>query len=872
MKTNLSEGDTNSIMQVESMDDVRIYAQNMARPRLDMILDDAVQCKLIYVIAGTGYGKTQIVRRYIDEHHDEAVIRWMQLTESDNIGSRYWEHLTHIISIDNPDLAEKLREIGFPDTLARFKQFTQILKRSEHRSHKTFLVLDDFHLIKSKEALIFAERCAHLQIPGACVIIISRTEPEIDVMTLYAKKMVYVISENELRFTDDEITDYLKWKNIPFSRRDVVQYHDITKGWALAVQMMGLILKRIPNNNDLAVSVMKQSIFKLFETEVFTELPSDIKKIMVQTALISDFPSALAGKAERLAEFIMVTPELYSFIWFDRYSGEYRIHPLFLEFLLNKQDILSDEEKLDTYKQAADWCYGNKFYTDAMKYFAESRQFNRMLELLRAYPYKLPHDMSEYCLRIIERIEPVGDEDADRSLVMLKNIFVPLLLVSCGKYIEAEEKAFLVIDAWKNAKTDLTSEVLYSIYGTLAYIDMFRCVSTHKYNAQAYASELVEYGKRLNKPPLKTTGPFNIAEIRSFATLVGENADISAFERFLESERKTISFISKTQTDIYHGYDDLVACELSFFRNQPTEAKNNAYQSIVAAREKKQYSIEAMALQYLLRISIAEGDYPLFVKIHKQLNDQLSIPDFYNRQLFYDLYTGFFYAQLGLPDMVSDWLIMDESEPPVDVRIPTREIIVGVKCHIALKQFDHALTVLCGSYPREEHERFMFGELTLTLLSAVAKINSDNKNGALTDFIRAYELSCFGEFEMPFIELGRNLHPLVVLALSNMNCPISDGWLKKTERKASAYAKKSEFIAGKIKRKKNIDVAVQITDRERDVLIDIYQGLTREDIAATRYLSVNTVKKILQSIYIKLDAETNIDAIRVALEKKLIIP
>ena len=87
-----------------------------------------------------GFWNTSIILQiyhYIKRHPD-AVVRWLQLTDGDNAGSYYWESLTHNISLDNPNLAAKLREFGFPDTLARFKQFAEILKNAEHCSHKHF--------------------------------------------------------------------------------------------------------------------------------------------------------------------------------------------------------------------------------------------------------------------------------------------------------------------------------------------------------------------------------------------------------------------------------------------------------------------------------------------------------------------------------------------------------------------------------------------------------------------------------------------------------------------------------------------------------------------------------------------------------------
>jgi DNA-binding NarL/FixJ family response regulator len=63
---------------------------------------------------------------------------------------------------------------------------------------------------------------------------------------------------------------------------------------------------------------------------------------------------------------------------------------------------------------------------------------------------------------------------------------------------------------------------------------------------------------------------------------------------------------------------------------------------------------------------------------------------------------------------------------------------------------------------------------------------------------------------------------------------------------------------------------ILLSDREKKVLNDLYQGLSREDIAENQYLSINTVKKVLQSLYLKLDAKNNVEAIRIAIEKNLL--
>ena len=850
-------------------DDSFFETQFMPRPRIDSILDQAAKSKLVYVIAGAGYGKTQAVRHYIEQQPD-AVVRWVHLTDSDNVGSRYWENLTYSITFDNPDLAVRLREFGFPETESRFKQFAGILRSVEHRAVKTFLVLDDFHVIHSKQALTFAERCAYLQIPGACVIIISRKEPEINAVSLFSKGQVSIITEDQLRFTDFEISDFLRKRAISFSAKNLPQIIDATKGWALAIQLFSLVLKRIPSNLDFALDTMKMNIFKLMETEAFNDFPENIKKLMVKLSLASNLTFSALEDIFHDNKVLQEAPQLASFIWYDSFTGAGRVHPLYWEFLQSKQDILSPDEKKEVYMKAASWCSGNDFCLDTMYYLAKAKEYKQMVELLFSYPFKLPHDTCEYFIDIIENLEPDGENAGDTSLLMLKNFFMPLLLVGTGRYEDAEKRALSVIREWEHKDTLFARQIIYASYSSLVYIDIYLCTVRHEYNSPKYIEKSMEYYKRASVPFTSGKGAFFVPDIRSMACPVGEGAAPEEFDVFLDATRRTAVFIAKTHHNMYYGFEDLALCELAFFKNQPDLAKGHAHEAILKAREKNQYSVESMAAHYLLRISLQEGDYPMVREVLRQLRAHLETADFWNRQLLYDLFTGFFYAQIGLPKLVPSWLVMDEKEVTSEVRIPARELVVAVKCHIASKKFNHALTVLSNSYPREPYERFLLSELVLSLLTAVARQQTGDTPGAVRDFGKAYSLSLGGLFEMPFVELGKNLRPLVAAVQEAGDGGVPEEWLKSIDRKASIYAKKTAAIMNTFKREQKIEDTVQLSDRETEVLSDLYHGLSRDEIAANRYLSVNTVKKILQSIYIKLDANNNVDAIRIALEKKLI--
>ena len=57
---------------------------------------------------------------------------------------------------------------------------------------------------------------------------------------------------------------------------------------------------------------------------------------------------------------------------------------------------------------------------------------------------------------------------------------------------------------------------------------------------------------------------------------------------------------------------------------------------------------------------------------------------------------------------------------------------------------------------------------------------------------------------------------------------------------------------------------------ESEILTDLSHGLSRAEIAASRNLSINTVKMLVNNVYMKLGAENLAEAIRIASERKFI--
>ncbi len=77
------------------------------------------------------------------------------------------------------------------------------------------------------------------------------------------------------------------------------------------------------------------------------------------------------------------------------------------------------------------------------------------------------------------------------------------------------------------------------------------------------------------------------------------------------------------------------------------------------------------------------------------------------------------------------------------------------------------------------------------------------------------------------------------------------------------------MIAG-YKKSCGCDYGASLSARESEILADLYNGLSRAEIAEKQLLAVNTVNSAINNVFNKLGAHSVADAVRIAAEEKLV--
>lgn len=843
---------------------VSAIAQNnsayLRRPHIHDLLERSLQKPVTMIVAGAGYGKTQAVYNFLQEY--DAVTIWLQHSTFDNLVTRLWDNHIYTISLQSKQLSESLKSLGFPDTTEKYIRYLVMLSNEIKRDGRKYIfVYDDFYLIHEKHILQFYERLIDAHIPNLSMVFISRNEPDINIVGLLSKGLLSSISEDDLRFSKDEMIYYFQMQDIQLSPKTITDIYNYTDGWIFAINLAGIHLKKGSVHENFALSATKENIFRLMDSEIFSVISEELQNFLIKISLIEHLPLDLLKElSSDNPELISEIAKLCSFIRYDAFLNTYRIHQLFLSFLIEKQDTLSTEDKVEIYKKSAKWYADNGYNSDAITYYQKIEHYDEMLDIILIYYGNCLKDMAQFILDALNKIPP----ELYMKKPILQVIYVKFLL-TCYKFDEANEEGLKLAKKYEALPhIEENNTILGEVYIVLGLINFFHSLTTGEYLFTEFfrlADKYLPNGSTMiDNTFLLNRGNYSCAVSRP---IKGE------FDRCTDAICYAMPYVSKVMNGSGYGSEYLNLAEKYYFQKDLKNARKYAYQAIYKSQEQNQYDVECLALFYLVKIDVSKGDY---LSIVGSLDKLRALVEKYDSSLCYrilDITEGWLYSVIGDLHKVAVWIRDDSGFSPNKFGF---DQLVRARCYLAEDKYYELLAFLEKQEEEYGIDVFLLGAIEKKVIKAVALYQIKEKELSFKTLQEAYNLAYPDSLIMPFIEHGNNMRTLANAAIKDKECTIPDEWLKNISIKSSTYAKKRDHIIAeyKILNSSEDTMMPDLSKRELELLTDLCHGLTREEIAVNRDLSVNTVKSMLQNIYAKLGAANIIDAVRIATMMNLV--
>jgi ATP/maltotriose-dependent transcriptional regulator MalT/DNA-binding SARP family transcriptional activator len=350
--------------------------QLLSRPRLSDRLLANLGFPLTLVTANAGSGKTTLVADFLRTHERQFV--WYQLDHTDADPAVFLGYLAFgiqkIVPAFGKALFSYLQEATGESAQHPERAVDVFLNEVlEHVEQQLILVLDDYHHLGQTTAVHVVMDRLLAYLPDVLhVVIVSREVPPLALGRLRTHSPLATIDRSDLLFTDEETRELFRQVfDLELTTQQLTEYRERTHGWITALQLVRQVAHRTAISRregqadvpDL-VEVLRQSerdIFDYFAEEVFSDENSEVQNLLLKVSLLDRIELDICATLYPGLNCSRILPNLvrrnvFITVASDRRGEEYRLHPLFQNFLrrrlrseIGRTGVSAEHQRCATY-------------------------------------------------------------------------------------------------------------------------------------------------------------------------------------------------------------------------------------------------------------------------------------------------------------------------------------------------------------------------------------------------------------------------------------------------------------------------------------------------------------------------------------------
>ncbi|HOW23977.1 MAG TPA: LuxR C-terminal-related transcriptional regulator [Sedimentibacter sp.] len=820
--------------------------------RLKQQLVEIKKYPITTVIAPMGFGKTTALnwwaKQMTKKYEDSVIIR--QMIVSDSLGD-FWTGFCRAFK-EEPDLAEKLKELGFPKDATSMALFSELIRDalSGIKSH-IYYILDDLHLLgqDSLASLLMMlsgsmPECAH-------IILISRNQIFTDEEKMRLGSLLFEIGTKDLRLNRNEISSYVKHCGLEISKEELDELALLTEGW---ISMIYLNFKSyVQNGTWLSKS---SDILTLIDEVLLKPLPLRHRKFLILIGMADEFTPEQAAYLWGQSDWRELLDSLTknnAFITKED-NGVYRYHYMLSLCVRRKFAQKPDKYKKDSYSRLGAWYFKQGEYLPAYYAYACGTDWKGLLKVLE-------RDKGE-SLNAEHSKDFFGwMRDCPEEILLTNPVAIIVCMVKMFSYNNIAEikrlKKLLLKALDQNPK--LTLQERNNLLGDAEVAESFLC-----YND---LSAMCAHHKRACALLNRTTISVDKTEAWTFSA----PSVLMMYHRrvgYADSENAEMKGCMPYYYKIFDGHgagsEHSFAADLHYERGQITDADISNRMALSAAKQKNQYSIMVCCGFLSMRMALLDGDYDKIKKLGDELRDLLYKERQYTLLNTLDMCLGFIYALLGYPDKAPVWMAEGKLTEAL-VMFPATPMLNTFYNHLLLAKGEWTEVIarkedclkLYSIYPS------ILCEIRLHIQLSAAFLKLDRRMEALTELKTALDLALPDRIITPFAESEEYISEL----------------LEELKNKGvySAEITKIMVLAVKLREaRQNIgkdyfgeDKDYGLTNRELKIARLAAQRKTNTEIAIELKLAQGTVRNHLSRVYDKLGISGDGKNKRLALESIL---
>lgn len=315
----------------------------VVRDRLHQVLDRALDRDLTLVVGPAGSGKSALVASWLRSLPADVARIWITLDGVDT-PARFFHHLAHAVT--------------GRDDLGADRDAMVVMLHRRPPSTPVVIVVDDLHLARSRALVDDLAAVVDAAPPHVHVVLLARADPPFVARGWPTRRGIVEIRSDDLRFTDDEVAAVLAAHPSvalsPAARRDLTGKVD---GWVAGLQLAlaSLVGQDDPDRAVAAFDGTTPAVADYLLAEVLDRLDPGPRAFLLDVAVLDrltgDACRRLTGRSDALHVLAGLARDNFLI---ERYSDDsYRYHPLLQQLLQLHLKVDDPERFRELHRRAA---------------------------------------------------------------------------------------------------------------------------------------------------------------------------------------------------------------------------------------------------------------------------------------------------------------------------------------------------------------------------------------------------------------------------------------------------------------------------------------------------------------------------------------
>ncbi len=419
----------------------------LTRPALLGRLEAGASQRLTVVVGSAGAGKSVLLSSWAGAR-DRGVTSWLSCDEADADPVRFWAGFIEAPQAVAPGFGADAAELLAMDGVMSADVTASIANDAARLPAGSVIVVDDFH-VAAGAARTMTDLVERWPAQTVQLVLAGRRDPPVRLHRLRLSGELCEVRDRDLYLSLSESSALLENFGVRVAPGELALLHGRSEGWVAALQMAALTLRgtKDPAQVARALDVRSHAIAEYFIGEVLEQQPPEVAGFMLETSVLeeltADACAAVTGRQDAAALLRSIEAANLFLVALDDDRTTYRYHHLVREVLRAQLRAGDRSRELALQLRAAEWLESAGDTRGATRYFLAAGQADRALGLLQErVAADLLHDPAAPAALDLSRVDPSLLTGVPEQLLGLAaHLLLWGDLVRGGEYLDLLERS-----------------------------------------------------------------------------------------------------------------------------------------------------------------------------------------------------------------------------------------------------------------------------------------------------------------------------------------------------------------------------------------------------------------------------------------------